>query len=252
MEKLVVIIPTLNESENIGEMIEIIENEVFQKIFDLEPYILIVDDTSTDGTIEIVEEKMKRYRNLYIAIDSKKGLGVAYKRGVNIAINELEADVIIKMDADFQHDPRYIIKMLNKYRQGYDYVIGSRYCEGGSIPKGWSLFRKIISKYGGLYTRIILFFPNYDVVKDVSSGFALGSVRNVLNKIDYSILTSEFYYSQQLLYQVVKMGKKIAEVPIKFNVRTKNYTKMPISNIWGTFINMPLLRIKMKLKYMKM
>lgn len=244
MKKVIIMLPTLNEDKNIGEIIDELENKIFPQINDFEPHILVVDDSSTDGTIDIVNKKIDQYHNIALIIDVPRGLGVAYKRGVNFAISEMDADIIIKMDADFQHDPKYIIQMLEKYRQGFDYVIASRYCKGASVPAQWGFFRKVISKYGGLYTRIVLFFPHFRVVTDVSSGFALGSVKKVLSKIDYSVLTSGFYYSQQIIFQIVKMGIKIAEIPINFGIRINNDTKMPMNNIIGTFLSMPLLRIK--------
>lgn len=243
MEKLVIMLPTYNENENIGEIIETLENNIFPQIKDFSSGILVVDDSSNDGTIDIVNEKMGKYQNIRISIGFKKGLGVAYKRGVEFAINEMSADIIIKMDADFQHNPIYIIEMLKKYRSGYKYVIGSRYCKGGAVPREWGLFRKTISKYGGLYTRIVLFFPKTRIVTDVSSGFALASVKDVLNLIDFTRLSSGFYYSQQLIYQLVNLGIEIAEIPIVFEQRKKNETKMPLTNIIGTLINMPALRI---------
>ncbi|MCL4378779.1 MAG: glycosyltransferase [Actinobacteria bacterium] len=244
MEKVAIILPTYNENENIGEMIEILENNIFPEIRDFEMSILVVDDSSSDGTIDIVKKKKENYKNLEITIDAKKGLGIAYKRGVDFAINEIKADAVIKMDADFQHNPLYVLDLIDKYRQGFNYVIGSRYCNGGSVPKEWGFFRKLISKYGGLYTRIVLFFPRINVVKDVSSGFVLASVEKVLKHIDFSQLTSGFYYSQQLIFQVVNMGIKIAEVPINFGPRLKNNTKMPISNIFGTLLSMPVKRLR--------
>jgi len=243
MEKIVIVIPTYNEKENIGEIIEILENEIFLKIHDYDMGILVVDDNSPDGTIDVVLEKAKKYKNLRISIGEKKGLGVVYKRGVDYCKNKLGADIIIKMDGDFQHNPKYILDLVQKYREGYNYVIGSRFIKGGSIPKKWSLYRKFLSKYGGFCTRVILFFPKINIVSDISSGLTLASVKQVLNKLDFTKVSSGFYYTTQIIYQVIKMGIRIAEIPINFELRKKGKTKMPFSNIPKTLITMIRLRL---------
>lgn len=243
MDKIVILLPTYNENENIEQMIETLENDIFPKIKNYKMDILVIDDSSTDGTIEIVKEKIKKYKNLRISIGEKKGLGAAFKRGLIFAIEKMNADVIIKMDSDFQHNPKNILDLIDKYNEGYNYVIGSRYGKGGSVPKEWGLLRKFLSKYGGLYTRIILFFPKIHMVSDVSSGFILASVKKVLNRINFDQLSSGFYYSQQLIFQVVNLGIKIAGIPINFETRKKNETKMPFHSVIGTLISMPILRI---------
>lgn len=243
MERIVVIIPTYNEKDNIGKMIEILENEIFPKIKKYNMSILVVDDNSPDGTSSIVIEKMKKYKNIEISTDEKKGLGIAFKRGVRFAINKMGAGAIIKMDADFQHDPKYVLDLVNKYYEGNDYIIGSRFLKGGATPNNWGFFRRFLSKYGGLCTRIILFFPHINIVSDVSSGLKLLSVRSVLNKVDLSKISSGFYYTTQLIYQAVNLGIKIAEIPIKFKVREKGETKMPFSNIPLTLKTIILLRL---------
>jgi len=243
MKQIVVLLPTYNEKENICEIIDILEKDIFTQINKYRLSILVVDDKSPDGTERLVRNYMKKYKNLDITIDEKKGLGIAYKRGVEYAINNMNADLIIKMDSDFQHNPKYVVDLIKKHDEGYNYVIGSRFCRGGSVSKDWGLFRKLLSKYGGLCTRIILFFPKTNIISDVSSGLTLASVKNVLSKIDFSKVTSGFYYTTQMLYQVVKLGIEIGEIPIDFGVRIKGKTKMPFSNIPKTLIKIIALRL---------
>jgi len=242
-EKIIVMIPTYNEKENIGKMIEILENEIFPEIKKYNMNILIVDDNSPDGTSSIVAEKMKKYKNIKICSDEKRGLGEAFKRGIRFAITKMKATAIIKMDADFQHDPKYVLDLVNKYNEGNDYIIGSKFIKGGSTPNNWSFYRRFLSKYGGLCTRIILFFPHINIIRDVSSGIKLMSVKNVLNKVDLSKISSGFYYTTQLIYQALNLGIKITEIPIKFKLREKGKTKMPFSNIPLTLKTMILLRL---------
>ena len=243
MEKITVMLPTYNEKENICEMIYTLEQDIFPQLKNYLMNILVIDDNSPDGTAQLVRNYMRKYKNLDINIDKKRGLGIAYKRGVEYAINNMNTDVVIKIDSDFQHNPKYIINLIKKYDEGYNYVIGSRFCEGGSLPGDWSLYRKFLSKYGGLCTRLILFYPKINITSDVSSGLTLASVKNVLSKVDFSKVSSGFYYTTQMLYQVVKLGIEIGEIPIEFGIRRKGKTKMPFSNIPKTLVTMITLRL---------
>src|SRR3989337_3815500 len=131
--KVVVINPTYNERENIGPLIEE-EQKVFKKISKRVMHVVVVDDSSPDETHKVVEEKMTKFKNLHLAIGGKQGLGAAYIRGMDYAINQMRADVVFEMDADFSHYPKKIPEFLEKIDQGYDFVIGSRYIPCGSIP----------------------------------------------------------------------------------------------------------------------
>jgi len=114
MNKVVIIIPTYNEKENIGRMIDILEEEIFPKLKENQMEILVVDDKSPDGTAQIVEEKMKNFKNLTLNLGSKQGLGAAYKRGMEYAMEKMGAEAVVEFDADFQHDPKHIINLVKK------------------------------------------------------------------------------------------------------------------------------------------
>jgi len=111
--KAIVIIPTYNEKGNIERIIPTVE-EVFKEVKNYETGILIVDDSSPDGTSEIVKNLMKKYDNLHLLVGEKNGLGAAYLRGMTYAIDNLNADVMFEMDADFFHDPKKIPDFLKK------------------------------------------------------------------------------------------------------------------------------------------
>ncbi len=244
MNKVVVIIPTYNEKENIGRMIDVLEDEIFPKIKNNQMEILVVDDKSPDGTAEIVRQKMKKYANVTLSLGEKQGLGAAYKRGMQYAMEKLGADAVIEMDCDFQHDPKYTIDLVDKFNEGYDYVIGSRFIKGGSYPQEWSFYRKFLTKYGGLFSRTVLFFPNINKVRDVSTGLKLTRVKGVLDKVDFSKIVSRgFYYKTQMLYQIVNMGAKVVEIPLEFKLREKGETKMAFDNVIGTFLAIIMLRL---------
>lgn len=149
----------------------------------------------------------------------------------------------------FSHDPKYIFDLVKKYSEGYKYIIGTRFSSGGRFPKELGLYRRILSKYGGLLTRMILFSPHINIVTDVSSGLKLVDVEEVLKKVDFHSISSGFYYTTQLLYQAVIIGIKVAEIPIEFGIRKKGKTKMPFSNVPETLKAMILLRLnKNKIK----
>lgn len=249
MKKVTIILPTYNEKENIAMMIPVLENEIFAKVTDFEMSILVVDDNSPDGTKEVVLEKIHEYGNIRLLTGEKQGLGKAYNRGFDYAIKEMNADAVICMDADFQHNPKYVFDLLDEYDNGSLFVLGSRFVKGDRFPKELGLFRKILSKYGGLLSRMILFFPKINLSTDVSSGFSLIDVKNVLNKIDFTSIYSGFYYKTQILYRAILIGIKIDEIPIDFEIRRSGKTKMPISNVFGTLKAMLSLRLnKNKIK----
>jgi len=243
MSKIVIIIPTYNEKENAGRMIDVLEEEIFPKIKDNQMEILVVDDKSPDGTAGVVRQKMKEFKNIALSLGDKEGLGAAYKRGMQYAMEKMGAEAVIEFDADFQHDPKYIIDLVDKFNEGYDYVIGSRFIKGGSYPQEWSFYRKFLTKYGGLFSRIVLFFPNINKVKDVSTGLKLTRVKNILEKVDFSKIANDFVYKTQILYQIVNMGAKVIEIPLQFKLRERGETKMGFETVIGTFRAIILLRL---------
>jgi len=243
MSKIVIIIPTYNEKENAGRMIDVLEEEIFPKIKNNQMEILVVDDKSPDGTADVVRQKMKEFENITLSLGDKEGLGAAYKRGMQYAMEKMEAGAVIEFDADFQHDPKYIIDLIDKFNEGYDYVIGSRFIKGGSYPQEWSFYRKFLTKYGGLFSRIVLFFPNINKVKDVSTGLKLTRVKNILEKVDFSKIANDFVYKTQILYQIVNMGAKVIEIPLQFKLRERGETKMGFETVIGTFRAIILLRL---------
>ncbi|MBM3205782.1 hypothetical protein FJZ41_02980 [Candidatus Shapirobacteria bacterium] len=149
----------------------------------------------------------------------------------------------MEFDADFQHDPKHIIDLVKKLDEGYDYVIGSRFVGEGSIPKEWNLYRKVLTRYGGLFSRIVLFFPKINKVKDVSTGLKLTRVKGVLDKVDFSKVIDGFFYKTQLLYQIVNQGAKVIEVPLQFRLREKGESKISSKDVFRTFIGVIKLRL---------
>ena len=221
--KVVIIIPTYNEKGNIDRLVEILENDIFPKIKNHDMNILVADDNSPDGTSDEVKNLMKKYKNLDLNTGEKHGLGAAYVRAMTYAIEKMNAEVMFEMDADLSHDPEKIPDFLKKIDEGYDFVIGTRYSQGGSIPSNWGLSRKMFSVVGNLVVRFILLKFS---IHDWTGGFR--AMRKEVFLREKSELTAFRGYTFQVsfLNKVVKDGYKVAEVPIHFTDRTLGRSKI--------------------------
>ncbi len=240
MKKIVVVMPTYNEAMNIPKMIDVLFGQIFPQI-DASMHLLVVDDNSPDGTGEIVKKAQAKHKNLHLLSGKKEGLGMAYVRGMRHAMDKLGADAVVEMDSDFQHDPKYLPALVGAYLAGAEYVIGSRYTKGGSIPSEWAWHRKMVSFWGNLFARIVLWLPT---LHDVTTGFRLTDAK-VLSKIKLEELMelSRFAYKVDLFYQTVKLSKKTVEVPIAFATRTHEVSKFSLKEMIATYKVVLLLRL---------
>ncbi len=249
MKKLpiaVIVIPTYNEAASIGKMIDHLFTVTFPIIKNWDCKVLVVDDTSPDGTYKVVQEKQKKFKNLFLSLSAKKaGIGGAYVRGFRYAMKELHADVVIEMDGDFQHPPRLVNNLLKAIDDGYDYVMGSRKIKGGSNPKGWGFKRVFFSEVGGMVARFVLFFPtkNYFRITDPTGGFKASRVKGFVDTIDMDHLYSRsFGYKLEFLYKMVLLGAKVKEIPLQFNVRNAGESKIEPQTAKEIFKTVFLLR----------
>ena len=235
MNKILIIIPTYNEKENIKLIIE----KIF--LFNNNVSILFVDDNSPDGTSDIIKNYNNENINLLIR-DSKMGLGSAYITGFNWAIKN-KFDFVVQMDADLSHNPRDI-KNLIKYTNEYDLIIGSRYINGISIVN-WPISRLILSYLANLYARVITGVP----IKDVTGGFKCISV-TLLDKINLNKIKSEGYSFQiEINFLAWINNFKIKEIPIVFTDRTKGESKMSKMVIFEAIYMVPYLLLKKIFKF---
>lgn len=216
MSGQLVIIPTYNERDNIGELLE----RIYASVPGL--HVLIVDDNSPDRTYELVEELMSsKYpdRLKLLKRAGKLGLGTAYIAGFKWALAQ-GYDIIFEMDADFSHDPKYLPHFLREI-QDYDLVLGSRYVPGGGVVN-WGIIRRIISMGGSLYARIILGLP----FRDLTGGFKCFR-RQTLEAIDLDDIKSNGYSFQiEMTYRAYMKGFRIKEMPIIFEDRKVGQSKM--------------------------
>ena len=250
MDKVVVVMPAWNEADNIKRMISELVDKEFPQI-NAEVHLLVVDNHSKDETAKIVEEASRTRSNVHIIQQGdKSGLGWAYIAGFKYAISKLGADAVMEMDADFQHPPRFVKPMVEAYLEGADYVIGSRYITGGSIPKEWAFFRKFISFAGNLFIRLVLLKPK---IHDLTTGFRLTRVKGVLEKMDLDNLMEpgRFAHKVDLLYQAIKNSKKVVEVPLEFASRTQEKSKFNTKEMIATFKVAIILGIKDKMRFIK-
>lgn len=229
MQKLVVI-PTYNEIENIKILLP--ELLALPERFD----VLVVDDSSPDMTAKFVEDFSKKNERIKLLLrKNKNGLGQAYIAGFKWGI-ENKYDYIIEMDADFSHRPQDLLKILEALKVN-DVVIGSRYTSGGSTVN-WGVLRKIISKGGSFYSRLILGFP----VKDWTGGFN-GWKTQVLKDINLDLIKSNGYSFQiELKYKAQIKGYKVLEVPIVFEDRRVGESKMSLKIVLEAFYKVWLIK----------
>ena len=249
MKKVVIVMAAWNEAENIKQMIDTLFDEVFPKI-KADMHLLVSDNHSTDGMTQIVEKEMEKKKNLHIVQQTGKGLGNAYVSGFKYAVEKLKADAVMEMDADGQHPPRFVQPMVEAYLDGANYVIGSRYIPGGSVPKEWATFRKAVSYFGNLFIRLVLVKPS---IHDLTTGFRLTQVEGVLDKIDLDNLMEKerFAYKVDLIYQSIKNAKKVVEVPLEFRPRITDKSKFNTKEMISTFRLAVILGIRDKAKFIK-
>lgn len=224
-----IVIPTYNEIENLpsllGAVLEVTPAEV---------EILVVDDGSPDGTGKLADTWAQKNPRVHVLHrQGKLGLGTAYVAGFRWGL-EQGFDLLIEMDADFSHDPKYLPRMLSLL-ETHDVAIGSRYVAGGGTVN-WGLGRKILSRGGSLYSRLILGAP----IRDFTGGFN-GWRRGVIEAVDMGSLRSDGYSFQiELKYRAFLRGFRIVEFPIVFVDRQVGKSKMnkrivfeALARVWG-------------------
>ncbi len=244
MKKALVVLPTYNEAENLKTLIPAIFEQQ-KKLSNWDLQILVVDSFSKDGTKKLLEEFSKKYKGRFFYIlKPKKGLGRAYYEGFSYAISNIKPYVVFEMDADWSHDPKKIPEFLRQIEKGADFVIGSRYIKGGSIPKDWAFHRKLFSVLGNIIIRLGFAKP---YITDWTSGFRAIRVW-VVNKLLREVKGYNSYVFQvALLDKTLKLGARVVEVPINFKDRTKGRSKINsfqyiVHTLLYTFLNSSFIR----------
>lgn len=235
MSDTLVIIPTYNEKENIAKIIE----AVFSLSYPF--HVLVIDDSSKDGTRDIVRELRKKFPDKLFLEErpGKAGLGTAYIHGFKWALQKTY-EYIFEMDADFSHNPKDLILLLNACKNnGADLAIGSRYVKGVTVIN-WPIGRVIMSYYASAYVRWITRMP----IRDTTAGFKCYK-RKVLEAIDFKKIKFIGYAFQiEMKFAAWKLGFKIEEVPVIFTDRQEGYSKMSSGIFSEAFLGVIEMKVK--------
>jgi len=234
--RVVVCLPTYNERENIEPMVRALD-DVFRR-HDLDARVLVIDDSSPDGTGEIADRLADEFSFLSVLHRPKKeGLGPAYLAGFVWAL-ATDADRIVEMDCDLSHDPEDLPRLLAASADA-DLVLGSRYVEGGGT-RNWGLGRRLVSRFGSLYARIILGVG----IHDLTGGFKCFR-RTVIEEIGLEQITTKGYAFQiETTYRALKAGCRVVEVPIVFAEREAGSSKMSRGIVLEAVTKVPTLRLR--------
>ncbi|HEU5106549.1 MAG TPA: polyprenol monophosphomannose synthase [Solirubrobacterales bacterium] len=225
------VLPTYNEADNLEPLVEAVRGK-------LPPgaQVLIVDDSSPDGTGEIADRLAEQHENVTVLHRPRKeGLGPAYIAGFRQALGG-GAGLVLQMDSDFSHDPAYLPRLLEMAKQA-DVVLGSRYVDGGGVSD-WGPLRRAVSRGGSAYARLVLRVP----VRDLTGGFKCLR-REVLEAIDLDQISTRGYAFQvEMTYRALRLGFKVVEVPIVFRERRVGSSKMDLGIVAEAVWRLPLLR----------
>ena len=232
MNKILVIIPTYNEAQNIEKLISKIT------ALELNLNFLIIDDSSPDGTADIVKNLINNNSDISLIIQSSKsGLGTAYKRGFKWAI-EQGYDKIIQIDADLSHNPKSIPKLIEASME-YDLVIGSRYIKGINVIN-WPMSRLLLSYFANKYVKLLTRLR----INDSTSGYKCIKTQ-VLKEIDLDKVQSQGYSFQiEINFLAFYKGFRLKEIPIVFHDRTVGESKMSKAIVLEAILMVPKLALK--------
>ncbi|MCE9645213.1 MAG: polyprenol monophosphomannose synthase [Chloroflexi bacterium] len=216
--RIAVVTPTYNEAENLPKLISALFS------LPLELNVLVVDDSSPDGTGHIADELALQFpgRLEVLHRPGKMGLRSAYLNGFQKVLNG-GAQAVVQMDADFSHDPSALVEMA-KMLESHDAVLGSRYVKGGSVDAGWPVWRKGLSAFGNYYARTILGLP----LHDVTTGYRMWR-RETIQKMPLERIQSTGYvFLVEMVYLAHCLDFKIGESPIYFADRRSGKSKMSL------------------------
>ncbi|HEY3070695.1 MAG TPA: polyprenol monophosphomannose synthase [Gaiellaceae bacterium] len=234
--RVVVCLPTYNERENLEPMVRALDEVV--RVHDLDARVLVIDDSSPDGTGELADRLSGRYPFLAVLHRPKKeGLGPAYIAGFLWAL-AADAERIVEIDCDFSHDPQDLPRLVAA-TENADLALGSRYVDGGGT-RNWGLGRRAVSRFGSLYARAFLGVG----ISDLTGGFKCFR-RAVLEQIGLERISTKGYAFQiETTYRAIRSGFRVVEVPIVFSEREAGGSKMSRGIVVEAMAKVPVLRIR--------
>lgn len=249
--RVVNMLSTYNEKDNVGPMIETLER-IAKQLPKYEFITLVVDSHSPDGTGEIVKHYSKKLDNVFL-LETPRGLGVSLIAGYRYAVKELKADIVIPNDCDFQWDPELIPTLLHKLEEGYDVVVPSRHV--GEGKEAFTGFRKLVHFVSN--TLINKYWAGITEVKDLAGNFKAIRVKNILEKVELDRLNVKgFVIQSTMIYELSKTGAKFAEIPAVFGTRRAGeskvgFSKQFVKDIWETVRNGTRIRFERSPKLLK-
>ncbi|MBI3023195.1 MAG: polyprenol monophosphomannose synthase [Thaumarchaeota archaeon] len=236
--KVVVVIPTYNERQNIGPLVERI-SQIHATLPDRRVHILFVDDGSPDGTASEVERLAADHEHIHLLErPEKKGIGTAYLDGFREAIAKIDPSVFVQMDADLQHPPERIVDLVTALGDS-DVALGSRYVPGGGI-EGWSWTRRLVSRGANWLARVVLGLS----VKDATTGFKALNRRSVDLLVGVSLSSSGFIYQVESIFLFERNGLRIKEIPFLFKERSRGESKLSLEEIFEFLVRIIGIRMK--------
>ena len=233
--RAVVCIPTYNERDNVEALVRAL-GDVLDTSCDR---VLVIDDASPDGTGEIADRLAEELAWLDVLHrTAKEGIGRAYLAGFDRVLAG-DAELVLEMDCDFSHDPRDVERLIATCEAGADLALGSRWVEGGGT-QNWGLLRRVISRGGSLYARVVLGVG----IRDLTGGFKCFR-RHVLETIDLDAIAARGYGFQiEGTYRALRAGFRVVEIPIVFVDRRVGESKMTGAIVLEAMRQVPVLRWK--------
>ena len=233
-QRICVVVPTYNEKENVGPLVEGVEALGLPGL-----HVMFVDDSSPDGTADEVRRLAAERPNLHLVVRTeKKGLGGAHLEGFRRAMDDLDSQVLVEMDADLQHPPAKIAELVSALGGGYGVVVASRKVEGGGTT-GWALWRRGVSRGANALARLMLGLA----VKDCTSGFRALDRRSAELLTEARLPDSSYSFQVASLFFLKRKGVKMREIPFIFETRRAGRSKMGLGEILRFFVSVTRLRV---------
>ena len=234
-DRIVFVIPTYNESENIVPLLS--------QLADLHDganvRFLVMDDASPDGTAAVAREMAAADSRIRVVDGVREGLGMAYRRGFSYALDTLAAEVVVQMDADFSHDPADSLRLLRRLDKGADVVLGSRYVAGGSLDPGWPGSRRMLSRCANTLARCV---GGLRDVADCTAGFKAMRAAALRRALAGLGDVRGYLFQPALLNRLLATGASVAEMPIHFHPRRAGSAKLGVRQLAQVFPDLCALR----------
>lgn len=240
--KTLVVVPTYNESGCISALLDELA------AIELDLGVLVVDDNSPDGTAAVVQA-WSESGDLPIRVMSrpvKEGLGAAYRAAFAQVLSS-EYDVVVQMDADGSHPVQALPRMLQTVVDGADLVIGSRYAPGGGYTPEWPRRRRLLSRAGNRYARVILGVP----IRDLTGGFKMWRTSILRNSAVRDSSARGYAFQVETTYAAILAGARVTEVPIVFAQRAAGTSKMSVAVVFEALLGLPRLRRRLRAAFVR-